>query len=260
MKIVNLVFIFIVLITLTSCATISTVKVAHPPTLPVPEQIIRQDVIHVVAPGETLWRLGKTYDVKIDDIIQVNKLGDSNTLEMGQELLIPKAKPPIPVITLYPSNKWKYIIIHHSASDEGNALSFHKSHIYYRGFSKGLGYHFVIDNGTSGKPDGYIEISPRWIKQEDGAHCKASGMNYKGIGICLVGNFSKENVSDKQLTSLVYLVNVLKDYYKISSKNILGHGQVPGANTECPGKKFPWKSFNKQLYPVRDRQPLGKRK
>ena len=72
-------------------------------------------------------------------------------------------------------------------------------------------------------------------------------MNHQGIGICLVGNFSKERVSPRQLDSLVYLVNLLRKYYAIPSSNILGHGQVPGAATECPGLYFPWTEFRSKL-------------
>jgi LysM repeat protein len=203
--------------------------------------VLRQDIVHVVSPGETLWRISKMYDVKMEDIIRANNIKDPQSLERGQRLLIPNAAPLRPVIPLFPSAKWKYIIIHHSATDVGNGLSIFDLHIK-RGF-QGTGYHFVIDNGTEGKLDGQIEATPRWINQRDGAHCRASGMNYKGIGICLVGNFSKERVSQKQLESLVYLVNILRDYYHVPLKNILGHGQVPGARTECPGKNFPWSEF-----------------
>ncbi|TRZ49531.1 N-acetylmuramoyl-L-alanine amidase [bacterium] len=110
-----------------------------------------------------------------------------------------------------------------------------------------IGYDFVIDNGTKNKADGAIEVSPRWIRQEVGAHCRASDMNSKGIGICLVGNFSKERISEKQLDSLIYLINVLRKYYRIPMSRIMGHGQVPGARTECPGKYFPWTEFRKKL-------------
>jgi len=138
--------------------------------------------------------------------------------------------------------KWQYIIIHHSATDQGNAFSFYNMHLR-RGFDRGLGYHFVIDNGTSGKSNGQIEISPRWIKQQDGAHCRASGMNEMSIGICLVGNFDIEEVSEAQMESLAYLVNILRKYYKIPKQNIMGHGQVSGAATDCPGSRFPWDLF-----------------
>ena len=110
-----------------------------------------------------------------------------------------------------------------------------------------MGYHFVISNGTKGKQDGQIEVSPRWIKQQDGAHCKASNMNHKAIGICLVGNFNEGRVSPEQMDSLVHSVNIFRKYYKIPLKNIMGHGQVHGARTECPGKKFPWAEFMRRL-------------
>jgi len=246
-KFARLLIIGLCVITLASCATLKPSAVQPPPVVyPPPPQVLRQDVIHIVAPGETLWRISRTYDVSIEDIMRANKLTQKDRLTMGQRLLIPQALPACSIIPLYPSNKWKYIIIHHSATDAGNALAFYNAH-KRRGFIHGLGYHFVIDNGSSGKPDGYIEISPRWLKQQDGAHCKASGMNYKGIGICLVGNYSEGDVSEKQMASLVYLVNILRRFYHIPIRNIMGHGQVPGANTECPGKRFPWKSFFSRL-------------
>ena len=246
----SIIFVFIIL-TLTSCAR-APVKLT--PTAPactmeydsvIYRPAIRQDVFHVIAPGETLWRLGKMYDVTVEDIIRENNLKDTAKLDTGQRLCIPNAAPLRPVVSLYPTGKWKYIIIHHSATDEGNALCFDKFH-RRRGW-KNLGYHFVIDNGSEGKQDGQIEVAPRWIKQQDGAHCKAGSMNSTGIGICLVGNFSKEKVTEKQMRSLAYLVNTLREYYNIPVKNILGHGEVLGASTECPGTKFPWNEFYNKI-------------
>ena len=206
---------------------------------------IRNNAVHIVGPGETLWRIAKMYDVSLASIVLANKLR-SESLKMGQRLKIPNAVEIKPVIALYPSHKWKYIIIHHSATDEGSSLAFHRSHLA-KGWDKGVGYHFVIDNRTGGKKDGEIEATPRWIKQEDGAHCKAADMNSKAIGICLVGNFDVERLSARQMTSLVYLVNTLQKYYHISSKNILAHGHVTGSSTHCPGKKFPWSQFKNRL-------------
>jgi len=234
---------------LCSCASVpirppeySTKDIISQPTVP----ILRKDVIHMVAPGETVWRIAKMCDIETRDIMQANTLKKPKELKMGQRLLIPDAAPLGAVISLYPSKKWKYIIIHHSATDEGCALHFHFAH-HSRGFERGLGYHFVIDNGTRRKEDGHIEVSPRWLKQLDGAHCKASDMNKMGIGICLVGNFSKEHVSKKQTASLLYLVNYLRKHYNIPLKNIMGHSQVFGARTECPGKNFSLNEFKKQL-------------
>ncbi|MFA6217723.1 MAG: N-acetylmuramoyl-L-alanine amidase [Candidatus Omnitrophota bacterium] len=206
----------------------------------------RQDICHIVGPGETVWRISKMYDVNMQELMRKNGLRHPTDLKMGQKIMVSRAAPVRPVIPLYNTEKWKYIIVHHSATDEGNALSLFDLHMK-RGFTSGLGYHFVIANGSFGKIDGQIEASPRWIKQMDGAHCKASGMNHQGIGICLVGNFSNESVPDKQLDSLVYLVNVLRKQYKIPYQNILGHGQVPEARTECPGTRFPWDEFHSRL-------------
>ena len=212
-----------------------------------PQPVARKTVYHVVAPGETVWRIGKMYDAAVPDIMRANNLRTPQELEIGQRLTIPAAATtvPRPVVSLYPSTKWQYIVVHHSATDEGNSLEFNEAH-NVRGF-KGIGYHFVIDNGTKGKPDGMIETTPRWTKQLEGAHCRANGMNHNSIGICLVGNFSEDRVSPKQMASLVYLVDTLRDYYRIPPKRIMGHGQVKGAATECPGTHFPWNEFYRKL-------------
>ena len=220
-------------------------QAVHGNVAPIPD-IFRQDVIHEVGPGETVWRIGKMYDVPIEDIVRVNNLNDATQLEKGQRLIIPNAAPMRSVIPLYPGDMWKYIIIHHSATDVGNALSFDYMHSHKR-LWKGLGYHFVIDNGSSDTKAGHIEISPRWLHQEYGAHCKADEMNYRGIGICLVGNFNNEKISSEQMDSLVYLINILKKYYNIPDSHILGHGQVNGAKTDCPGTGFPWAEFRSRL-------------
>jgi len=238
---------YLALLTLTailsSCASVTPSPVSMPS---LPE--VRREIVHTVAPGETLWRISKMYNVPIASIVQANHLKTTDSLKMGQRLTIPNATRPQPVISLYPSKKWKYIIIHHSATRLGNSLAFHKAHLR-KGWDRGVGYHFIIDRRTSGKQDGQIETTPRWLKQQDGSHCKASNMNTKAIGICLVGDFNQGYVSPKQMESLVYLVNTLKNYYKIPSKNILAHGHVEGATTACPGRKFPWQDFKDRLRP-----------
>jgi len=125
------IFIIVLVIFLSSCARI---PVKAPDYFPIEKistgypTILRKDIIHAVAPGETVWRIAKMYDVDIKDITRANRLKSSKEIEMGQRLTVPNAAPLRSVITLYPSKKWKYIIIHHSATDEGNALSFHGYH------------------------------------------------------------------------------------------------------------------------------------
>ncbi len=230
---------------ISACSTVPPKTIPMPPVGPaVPGP--RMDTFHTVGPGETLWRIGKMYDVPVNDIVRANDISSAENLKMGQQLTIPNASQLKPVVTLYPSEKWKYIIIHHSGTEDGSALQFHRWHLN-KGWDKGVGYHFVIDSNESSKQDGQLESTPRWIKQEDGAHCKAGDMNTRGIGICLVGNFDKERVSEKQMESLVLLVNKLRRHYKIPLNRIMGHGEVSGASTHCPGRQFPWREFIERL-------------
>lgn len=132
---------------------------------------------------------------------------------------------------------WKYIVIHHSASNAGNASSIGKYHREVRGWENGLGYHFLIGNGN-GSEDGLIEVGNRWNNQIDGAHAGNGEYNKYGIGICLVGNFEDRYPTDSQITSLVYLVNYLQKCCNISKENIVMHCNV--RQTVCPGNHFPY--------------------
>ena len=199
-------------------------------------------ITHEVGPLETIWRIARMYDVSEESIYAANGLKPGAAIPIGQKLIIPNAKTMRHVIALYPNTRWKNIIVHHTATDIGNAALINRTH-NDRGFWYGLGYHFLIDNGTLGKGDGQIEVAPRWIKQQNGAHCKAGGMNENSIGISLVGNFNEELPTANQIQSLIYLLKTLGNYYHIPANHILGHRDVPGASTDCPGKRFPWKSI-----------------
>lgn len=229
-----------------SAGTVAPPAAPAPAVPPVAPAAPRPDVTHIVGPGETLGRISEMYDVPAGVIASANHLKTKAPLIPGSSLVIPKASALRSVITLFPNKKWKYIIIHHSATERGDSLAFDGAHLR-RGFIGGVGYDFVIDNGTLGRADGEIEVTPRWLKQQDGRHCKASRMNMKAIGICVVGNFDEGQVSGAQMASLVYLVKTLRHYYKIPVKKILGHGQVRDAETDCPGKKFPWQEFRARL-------------
>jgi hypothetical protein len=136
------------------------------------------------------------------------------------------------------NRQWRYIVIHHSATDTGNAALFHKLHLK-RGWDE-LGYHFVITNGRGG-PDGLVEVGPRWEKQKWGAHTggtPGNEYNEHGIGICLVGNFTNHNPTPAQLASCRELVEYLMDRYDIPPSRVIAHRDAPNANTECCGRTF----------------------
>ncbi len=175
------------------------------------------------------------------------------------DTVIPVSPPPeraaAPVVNVpsewIPSaneRPWRWIVIHHSATDNGSAAIFDLAH-RKRGWDE-LGYHFVIDNGRGGE-DGLVEIGSRWTKQKWGAHCgKTPNNEYNnyGIGICLVGDSSEKLPSAKQLAGLKKLLLVLMDRYKITPARVIGHRDAPGASTACPGDAL-YRYLNNTLRP-----------
>ena len=135
---------------------------------------------------------------------------------------------------------WRAIIIHHSATNTGNASIFDKWH-RERNHWEGVGYDFVIGNGTD-SGDGEVEVTFRWRKQIPGAHCGGTANNWAnkdGIGICLVGNFNLTTPTSRQVQSLVKLIRFLQKRYGIPTSRIYGHRTTPGARvTDCPGKRL----------------------
>ena len=141
---------------------------------------------------------------------------------------------------------WENIIVHHSASNWGNALAINEWH-KSNGWA-GIGYHFVICNGCvsnedyeNGWPfyflDGSIECGrnidgDQWVEQNEiGAH--ALGFNKDSIGICLIHLDS--GYSTSMLKSLVKLCNELSDKFNIEIDNIRGHYEVDSNKPLCPG-------------------------
>ena len=145
--------------------------------------------------------------------------------------------------------KWEAIIIHHSATSNGNVAIFDKQHREEKHWD-GVAYDFVIGNGTDSS-NGQIEVTFRWRGQIAGAHCKTPNNwgNEKGIGICLVGNFDYTSPTTRQMQSLVKLVRFLQNRYRIPKSRVYSHGSTPGARvTDCPGRRFPMARLKSMLY------------
>lgn len=138
-------------------------------------------------------------------------------------------------------NNPEYIIIHHSATAQGDAETFRRAHMA-KGW-RDIGYHYVINNGTY-QPDGLVEIGR--TEYEEGAH--AINYNARSIGICLVGDFNKTKPTVAQMTSLETLVRDIMTRHKIPVEEVLGHGDVN--ETDCPGKNFDMKTFREELTKV----------
>ncbi|MHB0913838.1 MAG: peptidoglycan recognition protein family protein [Armatimonadota bacterium] len=129
----------------------------------------------------------------------------------------------------------KAIVVHLSASRWGDAATFREWHLA-RGWSD-IGYHAVILNGRRGsnlrynpKLDGKIE--PGRPESEQGAHCKAGGMNAKALGVCLVGTPGWRYPTPAQERALVHYLAVKCREYGIPVSAITQHSDHE------PGKPF----------------------
>lgn len=145
--------------------------------------------------------------------------------------------------------RWKFIIVHNSGTRQGNARAFDYYHRKVRRMRNGLAYHFVIGNGTS-SGNGQIEIGDRWRRQINGGHVHSDYMNNIGLGICLVGDFNRDQPTRAQLDACDELIRYLRERCGKSDGQSLivrPHREVnpPRWATDCPGDAFPYGWFSK---------------
>jgi LysM repeat protein len=208
---------------------------------------------HVVQKGETVWSISRKYNTTPTEIIELNDLKKPYHIYPSDELTIRGSSPSrsrqqgIAWLCRLPDGvrgrRWRYIIIHHSATRTGNAAIF-DSHHRRLGMTYGLAYHFVIGNGT-GSGDGEIEVGGRWKRQLHGGHVRSRQMNEIAIGICLVGDFNKTYPTRRQMENLVPLVQYLMNRYNVPKKKVVGHRDVQ--STDCPGKNLSLTSLRGKL-------------
>ncbi len=143
-------------------------------------------------------------------------------------------------------NRWKHIVIHHSAGNFGTIEFLQQVH---RDRQSGdpidaIPYHYVVGNGN-GLQLG--EVASDWRQDFNiwGTHVSANNMsrNFLGIGICLIGNFENNGVPEKQFEALVSLTKNLMSEHSIPAQNVVFHGKIEGESTKCPGKNFPFDRF-----------------
>ena len=139
-----------------------------------------------------------------------------------------------------PIRSWKFIVLHHSATQSGSLESIDEIHRQRKDSSgrnwKGIGYHFIIGNGH-GMEDGELRATFRWNDQLSGAHAGIRSYNDYGIGICLIGNFEKSGPTSAQMKTATQLVAHLKDEFGILPEQVVKHGDLKA--TACPGRLFP---------------------
>ena len=142
-------------------------------------------------------------------------------------------------------DQWKGIVIHHSGGTHGSSQSLDQR--YKEAGLHGLGYHFVIPNGSGGS-DGAIQVGYRWDLQAAGAHAvgpDADFYNRNTIGICLIGDGERRAFTDRQLASLVALVQSIQKRCNIPDSAVVLHRDI--APTSSPGRLFPEAAFRERL-------------
>jgi LysM repeat protein len=212
---------------------------------------------YFVRSGDTLDDIARRHRTTAAELNQHNHLKNPDRLSIGQKILIPGGAGIIGSpsssanLALLPATfrrelnripvrkgKWRYIVIHHSASDAGTMKGMDRYHREERRMKNGLAYHFVIGNGK-GMKNGELGVGSRWIKQIQGGHLASEKLNAVAIGICLVGNFEKSTPHSTQLHSLEALLGDLLNRTGLPADAVRTHRAINNRPTRCPGRKFP---------------------
>jgi len=73
------------------------VPVPAPPTNEADAAESEDGVMHIVQPGQTLWRIARAYDVPLETIARVNGIEDPTHVDVGVPVFIPHARATIDV-------------------------------------------------------------------------------------------------------------------------------------------------------------------
>jgi N-acetylmuramoyl-L-alanine amidase len=145
--------------------------------------------------------------------------------------------------------RWQFIVVHNSGTRQGNARAFDYYHRHVRRMQNGLAYHFVIGNGTS-TGNGQVEVGDRWRRQINGGHVHSDYLNNISLGICLVGDFNRDQPTRAQLESCEELIHYLRERCGKTDRGeipVRPHREMnpPRWPTDCPGDVFPYSWFRR---------------
>jgi lipoprotein NlpD len=71
---------------------------------PQPAAIPGPGIYHVVKRGESLYRIGKAYDLTHQELARINGIADPNQISVGQRIFIPGASRQLPVEIITPAS------------------------------------------------------------------------------------------------------------------------------------------------------------
>lgn len=217
------------------------------------DALARPERTYTVKPHDTLSAIARRNQISVNQLAERNGISRSAYIYVGQRLVIPGSTSAASASGLSASvrkaiasarvtpGRWKYIVIHHAAVDEGTLKSLDRYHREVRHMENGLAYHFLIGNGH-GMKDGEIAVGNRWRKQLNGGHLHSEAQNRVALGICLIGDFDRHPPTARQLRSLEALIRALMERCQLDVGDVKTHRQINVVGTRCPGSKFPMKS------------------
>ena len=154
-----------------------------------------------------------------------------------------RARPLNPAGRPLPMKRPYRITIHHGAdarrppttlSGGAERMRSYQSHHLDTKRWADIGYHYVIDGAGRIWEGREIE----W----QGAHAGTADLNRGNIGVCLMGNFARDEPTGRQKSSLRQLLIHLCERYRIHPRLVIGHRtilrKIPGKSTACPGRNL----------------------
>lgn len=164
--------------------------------------------------------------------------------------------------------RWTHVVIHHSFTGDTqlpDAVAVRKFHTSYRqggdiiteakyhelqaqGASglqlpwQDIGYHWIVERLSDGRP--WLIKGRSMMKH--GAHCKEAGMNRRGIGLCVIGNFDAAPPPEDLLEMTADETAWLCRMYRITVENVVAHRDF-ATYKSCPGTKFDMNYFRERV-------------
>lgn len=128
--------------------------------------------------------------------------------------------------------RFKYIVIHHSASTKGNYQIIKRWHAQ-RGWYDAA-YHLILSNGSTQIPLGHVEATQRYRSLSYSVGTRSKRCNLLGVHICIIGNYHTRPMPKHLKACVASAVQILQQKYHISDANVLLHRDC--SSSACPGK------------------------
>lgn len=143
--------------------------------------------------------------------------------------------------------RWESIVVSFSGHRFGSAQTVGMQH---EGMGLGgLGYHFVIGNGT-GSADGRIDVGFRWQHQQAGrvpwhSQPRTGTSAARAVHVCLVGDGRTTGPTRNQVRELAWVLRLLQARLEIPAEKV----ELLDLGPYTVGPRFPVIELRQQLLP-----------